>query len=271
MIDYNKVEESKYYLQNLGVGTIDFAIVLGTGLSKLVDIITVEIEIPYSEIPHFPVSTVESHQGKMIYGKCNDKNILILSGRFHFYEGYEMNEVTYYVHVLKSLKAKQLIITNASGGLNPHYRAGEIVVANDHINLFPFNPLRGKNDESFGVRFPDMMKAYPKEQIHKFKEAANATEIKVKEGVYLGWQGPSLETPAEYKMARILGADMIGMSSVPEVIAAKYCEIPVLMVSIVSNKCYPLSEIKETSVQDVIDQVNKSSDKLLAIIKAYVE
>lgn len=264
------IQETANYLRNRGVKNIDVAIVLGTGLTVLKDLLQTEEVIDYSDIPFFPVSTVESHAGKMFYGKFNDKDILIIAGRFHYYEGYEMDDVTYYVHVLKALNAKQLIITNAAGGLNPHFQSGDIVVVNDHINLFPVNPLRGRNDDHYGARFPDMMKVYQIELIEQFKAAAQQSNIGIKEGVYLGWQGPSLETPAEYKMARMLGADLVGMSSVPEAIVAKYCKIPLLMLSIVSNQCFPLSEIKEVTIEEIIHCVNASAEKLKGLLKAFL-
>lgn len=264
------IEETANYLRNRGVIDIDAAIVLGTGLTEIKDFIHSGVEIDYIDIPQFPVPTVESHDGKLFYGKFNDKHILIIAGRFHYYEGYDMDEVTYYVHVLKALNAKQLIITNAAGGLNPHFKSGDIVVVNDHINLFPVNPLRGRNDDHYGVRFPDMMQVYSTELILKFKEAAQQSNIDIKEGVYLGWQGPSLETPAEYKMIRSLGADLVGMSSVPEAIVAKYCKIPLLMISIVSNMCFPLSEIKEVTIEEIILNVKLSAEKLKEILKAFI-
>ena len=264
------IQETANYLRNRGVLNVDVAIVLGTGLTRIRDLIDIEAAIDYSDIPFFPVSTVESHAGKLFYGKHHNKNILIIAGRFHYYEGYEMDDVTYYVHVLKALNAKQLIITNAAGGLNPHFQRGDIVVVNDHINLFPFNPLRGRNDEQYGVRFPDMMNVYSKALIDQIKSAAQQSNISIKEGVYLGWQGPSLETPAEYKMARMLGADLVGMSSVPEAIVAKYCKIPLLMVSIVSNQCFPLSEIKEVTIEEIIHTVNESAEKLKELLKSFI-
>lgn len=264
------IQETATYLRNRGVFNVDAAIVLGTGLTAIKYLINTDVVIEYSDIPFFPIPTVESHVGKLIYGKYNNKDILIIAGRFHYYEGYEMDDVTYYVHVLKALNAKQLIITNAAGGLNPHFQSGDIVVVNDHINLFPVNPLRGRNDDHYGVRFPDMMQVYPTELIDQIKSAAQQSKIGLKEGVYLGWQGPSLETPAEYKMARMLGADLVGMSSVPEAIVAKYCKIPLLMVSIVSNQCFPISEIKEVTIEEIIQCVNVSAEKLKELLKAFL-
>jgi purine-nucleoside phosphorylase len=267
----SKVENSVAYLNAQGISEIDVAIVLGTGLSDLDAILSHRQIIAYRDIPEFPTTTVDSHKGLFIYGKYEGKRVVLLSGRFHYYEGFEMDEVTYYIHVLKALNVKELIITNASGGLNPHYTNGEIIMVNDHINLFPINPLRGQNDETLGVRFPDMLKTYPIALREKMQIAAATISYSLKQGVYLGWQGPTLETPAEYKMARMLGADVLGMSSVPEVIVAKYRSIPVLMLSTVSNECYPISKLKESTLDDIITIMNKSAAQLTKLIQQYLK
>jgi purine-nucleoside phosphorylase len=272
MQDINhKVEKSIAFLRSNGIYEVDVAIVLGTGLSDLDAILSHRQVIPYSSIPSFPTPTVDSHKGLFIYGIYEGKRVVLLSGRFHYYEGYEMDEVTYYVHVLKALSVKELIITNASGGLNPHFSNGEIIMVNDHINMFPANPLRGWNDDTLGVRFPDMLKTYPIELREKMQIAAATIGYSLKQGVYLGWQGPTLETPAEYKMARMLGADVLGMSSVPEVIVAKYRSIPVLMLSTVSNECFPISKLKETTLEEVIKIMNQSAAQMTKLIQQYLK
>jgi purine-nucleoside phosphorylase len=266
-----KIDASLAFLQSQNIENADIAVVLGTGLSGLEDILLDKTIVPYKDIPHFPVSTVEGHKGRLIFGTFEGKKIVLLSGRFHFYEGYSMSEVTYYIHVVKALGIGQLIITNAAGGLNPHYTVGDLVVVKDHINMFPINPLREISDSGLGDMFPDMMRAYDVSLRQKLKESAKNTGIAIREGVYLGWQGPSLETPAEYKMARNFGADVLGMSSIPEVIVARYRSIPVLMISVSSNACYPQSIIKETTLDEVIDVMNKSGSKLKELLTDYLK
>ena len=242
------------------------AIVLGTGMNPMIDMVEAAEFIDYKDIPHFPKSTVVSHRGKMVFGVLGGIEVVIVAGRFHYYEGYSMDEVTYYIHVLKALGVSLSIMTSASGGLNAHYSEGEIVLIKDHINLFSDNPLRGMNDEGMGPRFVDLMRAYPVEYRDKALDAADRLGIPLKEGVYLGWQGPSLETPAEYNMANMLGADLVGMSTIPEVIINKYRGIDTLAFTIVSNVCFPLSVLTETSVEEVIKNVNINAEKLQSII-----
>ena len=210
------------------------AIILGSGLGKLVDEITDKYEINYTDIPHFPVSTVEGHSGKLIFGKLGDKDIMAMQGRFHFYEGYSMKEVTFPVRVMRELGIKTLFVSNAAGGMNPDFEIGDLMIITDHINFFPEHPLRGKNIE-YGPRFPDMSEAYNKELIRKANEIAAEKGIKVQHGIYIGTQGPTYETPAEYKMFRILGADAVGMSTVPEVIVANHCGIRVFGISVITD------------------------------------
>ncbi len=269
-VDSEKVEEAVNFIRSVTDFIPDISITLGSGMNSLSKLLTSKTIIPYSDIPNFPVSTVPSHDGFLIFGELKGKNVVIVSGRFHYYEGYEMSDVTFYIHVLKSLGVKTSILTSASGGLNPHYKEGEIVVLTDHINLFSSHPLRGMNDESNGPRFPDMMKAYPEHLINSCINCAHDLGINIKKGVYLGWQGPTLETPAEYKMARLLGADLVGMSTVPEVIINKYCEIETLALSIVSNKCFPSSELTETTLEEVIETVNSNALRLQRIITSFL-
>ncbi|MBK8700377.1 MAG: purine-nucleoside phosphorylase [Saprospiraceae bacterium] len=266
-----KADLTTEYLRNRGVGTVDIAMVLGTGLSGIETMLKDKLIIDYSDIPLFPISTVEGHSGKLIYGRLGNKNLLLLSGRFHYYEGYGMEEVTYYIHVMATLGAKNLVMTNAAGGLNPRYHAGDLVLVRDHINLFPANPLRGTYDAELGPRFPDMLHAYPVTLRNSMKNTAAAMGIKLHEGVYLGWQGPSLETPAEYKMARMLGADLVGMSTVPEVIVAKYRNLDVLVLSIVSNICFPPSALKETTIEEVVKVMEASTEKVMRLLTAWID
>ena len=265
-----KYNESAEYIHNIIGLDVQIACVLGTGMSSLENLVSNKIEIPYEDIPYFPLSSVESHSGKIVAGKIGSKGVILLAGRFHYYEGYDMETITYYVHVLKSLGVQKMILTNAAGGLNPHFKEGDLVLVTDHINLFPVNPLRGQNDDEYGPRFPDMLYAYDRDLQTLAHKYSDRLSIPLKTGVYLGWQGPSLETPAEYKMARILGADLVGMSTVPEVIVAKYCGIKVAVFSIVSNACFPISNLKETTIDYVIDVVNKSAAKLITLISKMI-
>ena len=207
---------------------------LGTGLGQLASEITDAYEIPYNEIPNFPVSTVEGHSGKLIFGRLGGKDIMAMQGRFHFYEGYSMKEVTFPVRVMYELGIQTLFVSNAAGGMNPEFLIGDIMVITDHINLFPEHPLRGKNFPP-GPRFPDMHEAYDAQLVALADEIAAEKGIRLMHGVYVGVQGPTFETPAEYRMYRILGGDTIGMSTVPEVIVARHCGIRVFGMSIVTD------------------------------------
>ena len=267
---FDKIGEAFDYLVSNVTVHPHTAIVLGTGLGALSDRIKASIRIPYKSIPHFPVSTVESHKGELVFGKLAGKNVVAMSGRFHYYEGYSSQEITFPIRVFKALKVRNLIISNASGGINPHYHSGQVVALNDHINLMPEHPLRGKNDDRLGVRFPDMKCAYSEELLTIAREAADSIGYNLKEGVYVGFQGPSLETPAEYKFLNIIGGDMVGMSTVPEVIVAKHCEIPTLVLSLISNMCYPPDRIKETSLEDVIAVTNEASPMFCRLVEKII-
>lgn len=221
-------------------------IILGTGLGGLVKEITVEHAIPYNEIPNFPVSTVEGHSGKLIFGELGGKKVMAMQGRFHFYEGYNMHQITFPVRVMKSLGINVLVVSNASGGMNPNFEVGEIMIINDHINLFPSNPLIGKNIDSLGPRFLDMSEAYKKEYIQLAKDIAKENNIKVSEGVYAGLTGPCFETPAEYRYLWRMGADAVGMSTVPEVIVAKHSGM----------ECFGISIVTDLGVEGVVENVS---------------
>lgn len=244
------------------------AIVLGTGLS---DIIEKELQsIPYRSIPHFPSSTVVGHKGQLIIAKIGGKEVLVLSGRYHHYEGYSTAQVSFPVRVLKALGIQKLLITNVTGGLNADYDAGDVVFVEDHINLLPENPLRGLTDERLGIRFTDMLHAYDQNLLARAKDICASQNIPFKKGVYVCLQGPSLETRAEYKFLHIIGGDMVGMSTVPEVIVAKQCEIPTLVMSCISNVCYPIDRITETTVEEVIEVAKKASKKMGSILNELV-
>ena len=211
-----KIQETAAFLKGKMHTSPETAIILGTGLGSLANEITEKYEIKYEDIPNFPVSTVEGHSGKLIFGKLGNKEIMAMQGRFHYYEGYSMKEVTFPVRVMRELGIKTLFVSNASGGTNPEFEIGDLMIITDHINYFPEHPLRGKNIP-YGPRFPDMSEAYDKELIRKADAIAAEKGIKVQHGIYIGTQGPTFETPAEYKLFHILGADAVGMSTVPEV------------------------------------------------------
>ena len=267
---YHTIQDAVRYLKSQSTLSPRFGLILGTGLSGLADEITEATEIAYGDIPHFPVSTVQSHRGKLIFGKLAGIPIVAMAGRFHYYEGYSMEQVTFPVRVMKFLGIERLIISNASGSVNPAIEAGDIVFVRDHINFMADNPLRGHNDERLGPRFPDMLGTYDRQLNARAMQMARKMGIPAHEGIYLGLQGPNLETPAEYQFFHRIGADLVGMSTVPEVLVAKHMELPIFVVSVVSNKCYPLEDIKETSVEDVIAKVGETSPRLQALVKELI-
>jgi purine-nucleoside phosphorylase len=268
---YEQIQEARSFIQSLSSFAPKTGIILGTGLGKLTAEIEVSAEIPYATIPHFARSTVESHQGKLVLGMLNGQPVVVMAGRFHYYEGWNMKQVTFPVRVMHSLGIQNLIVTNVSGGVNPQYKAGDIVVVHDHINLLPEHPLRGENDERLGPRFPDMLNTYSPEMRAAAFEVAKEHQIRVQDGVYSALQGPNLETPAEYGMLRALGADCTGMSSVPEVLVAKHMNLPVMMLSMVSNVCWPRNAIRETSLEDVVAVANEAEPKLRTLIKGVLQ
>lgn len=267
---YDKIQEAAAFLKNRINHTIKSAVILGTGLGGFVDAVKTTIEIPYGDIPHFPVSTVQSHKGKMIIGKIKEKDIIVFAGRFHYYEGYDMKTLTLPVRVLAALGVENLFITNVSGGVNANFDAGDLVMITDHINMMPENPLRGQNDERLGPRFPDMKNTYSWEFQQKAAQIALEHKIFLKTGVYFCWQGPNLETPAEYEMIHRLGGDLVGMSTVPEVIVAKHSGLNIFGASIVSNVCYPIERIVETSVEDVIAVAKEGGKKLSLVLSELI-
>ncbi len=231
-----RINETADYIRGCVNGPMPrTAIILGTGLGALVDHIENKQYIPYSEIPNFPVSTVEGHSGNLIIGTLGGKAVMGMQGRFHYYEGYDMKQVTFPVRVMKALGVKTLFVSNAAGGMNPEFQIGEIMIINDHINLFPEHPLRGKNFPELGTRFPDMSEAYSKRLINQALEIAKEKGIRVKQGVYVGTQGPTFETPAEYRYFRRIGGDAVGMSTVPEVIVARHGGMEVFGVSVITD------------------------------------
>lgn len=230
-----KIKESADFIRSQVASVPDTAIILGTGLGALVDHISDKQFIPYTSIPNFPVSTVEGHSGNLIFGKLGSKPVMAMQGRFHYYEGYDMKQVTFPVRVMKALGIKTLFVSNAAGGMNKEFRVGDIMIITDHINMFPENPLRGKNHEELGPRFPAMTEAYSKKLIGLADEIATERGLRVMHGVYVGVPGPTFETPAEYEFFRIIGGDAVGMSTVPEVIVANHAGMRVFGVSVITD------------------------------------
>ncbi|MBI1805304.1 MAG: purine-nucleoside phosphorylase [Ignavibacteriae bacterium] len=251
----------------------EIGIILGTGLGGLVKEIRKETVLDYDDIPHFPVSTVESHHGKLIFGTLSGKNVVAMQGRFHYYEGYTMQQVTFPVRVMShkaGLGATTLLISNAAGGMNPRFRKGDLMIITDHINLQGDNPLIGPNDDDLGPRFPDMSEPYDHELISLAQRAARDLKIKVQHGVFVAVQGPNLETRAEYRFLRGIGADAVGMSTVPENIVANHMGMRVLGMSIITDECFP-DTLKPVTVEEVIAVANKAEPKLTAIMKELVK
>ena len=263
-----KIQETATYLKGKISTHPETAIILGTGLGSLVHEITDKYEIDYKDIPHFPLSTVEGHSGKLIFGKLGDKDIMAMQGRFHYYEGYSMKEVTFPVRVMHALGIKTLFVSNAAGGMNPDFEIGDLMVITDHINFFPEHPLRGKNIP-YGPRFPDMSEAYNKELINKADIIATEKGIKLQHGIYIGTQGPTFETPAEYKMFHILGADAVGMSTVPEVIVANHCGINVFGISVITDLGVE-GKIVEVSHEEVQKAADEAQPRMTTIMRELI-
>ena len=264
---YDQIQEAIAFIRKQSAFEPRTGIILGTGLGTLVEELDVKAEIPYRQIPHFVQSTVESHSGKLIFGALDGHPVVVMSGRFHYYEGWSMQQVSFPVRVLKFLGIERLAITNASGGVNPHFKGGDIVVVKDHINMLPEHPLRGENDERLGPRFPDMSQPYDPVLREKAMRIARLHGIRAFEGVYSALQGPNLETPAEYAMLRRWGSDCTGMSSLPEVLVARHMSLPVLMLSMVTNVAFPPAVIRETTVEEVIATARAAEPKLSLLVK----
>ncbi len=255
----------KYTKENYEVG-----IILGTGLGGLVKEIKIDHDIDYADLPHFPLSTVESHRGKLIFGTIADKKIVAMQGRFHYYEGYSMQQITYPVRVMKYLGVHTLLVSNACGGMNPVYRRGDVMLMVDHINLLGDNPLIGKNIDELGPRFPDMSEPYSKELLKIAEDVALENKIKVQKGVYVAVPGPNLETKAEYRFLRAIGADVVGMSTIPENIVANHMGMKVLGISIITDECFPDS-LKPADVNEIIKTAMEAEPKMTLIMKEVIK
>ena len=265
-------EAADYLRQRLSNFTPEFGIILGTGLGALVKDLTVHHTFPYAEIPNFPVSTVESHSGNLLAAELAGRKVLVMQGRFHYYEGYTMEQVVLPVRVMKLLGIQKLFVSNAAGGLHPDYAYSDLMLLEDHINLQPTNPLVGKNLNELGPRFPDMLEPYDATLLRQAEEAARSLGFadKVQRGVYASLPGPMLETPAEYRYLRTIGADAVGMSTVPEVIAAVHMGLPVLAISVITDLCSP-GKLKRVEIADILRVAADAEPHLTALLRAVIE
>ena len=266
---YEKIQETAQFLKGKMTSSPDTAIILGSGLGHLADDIDVEMEIAYKDIPNMPLSTVEGHSGKLLFGRLAGKEIMAMEGRFHYYEGYSMKEVTFPIRVMYELGIKKLFVSNAAGGMNPEFHVGDLMVIADHINMFPDNPLRGKNIPT-GPRFPSMHQAYDPEFIQIVDEASKQLGIKIFKGVYLGTQGPTFETPAEYRMFRGFGADAVGMSTVPEVIVAVHCGMRVFGISVITD-LGGFEDAQKVSHEEVQEAAATAQPRMTALMKELIK
>jgi purine-nucleoside phosphorylase len=264
-----QLKETVSYLQGRGITRPEVGIVLGTGLGKMVSKINEAVRIPYTEIPHFPEATVEFHHGNLVYGEVAGRKVLAMQGRFHYYEGYSMQQVTFPVRVMKRLGVRTLLLSNASGSMNPAFGKGSLVVLDDHINLQPANPLVGRNHDELGPRFPDMSRPYAPALNRKLHEIAGRLGIRLGEGVYAAVTGPNLETRAEYRYLRTIGADLVGMSTVPEVIVANHMGLPCAAVSVVTDECDP-DNLQPVSLQEIIQVAATADAKLSDLFEALI-
>lgn len=266
---FDKIQETTSFIQSKLASQPTVGIILGSGLGGLIDVVTKEVEIAYSDIPHFPVATVQGHAGKLVFGKLNGKDVMLMAGRFHYYEGYNMEEVTFPMRAMKALGVETLIISNAAGAMNANYSVGDLVIIKDHINLFPEHPLRGPNDERLGVRFLDMSEPYDLQLIEKAKSIAANKNLTVHTGVYVGLQGPTFETRAEYHWLHVIGGDVVGMSTVPEVIVARHGGMKVFAASVVTDLGIR-DELNTISHEEVLEAANAAAPKLAGLVAELV-
>lgn len=265
-----QVKETTAFLKEKGITAPKIGVILGTGLGDLVNEINVEISIDYKDIPNFPLATIEFHHGKLIYGKLGGKQVLAMQGRFHYYEGYTMQQVTFPVRVMKFLGVEQLLISNAAGGMNLDWQKGDLMLITDHINLQPENPLRGVNIPEFGPIFTDMSAPYSANLNSKLIDIAARESITLREGVYVAVAGPNLETRAEYRFLRNAGADVVGMSTVPEIIVANQMELPCCAVSVITDECDP-DNLHPVDIQDIINTAKTAEKRLIQLYKHLIK
>ena len=266
---WEQVQETVQYIKEKINFTPEYGIILGSGLGSFTHDIAIIHTLPYNEIPNFPISTVQGHKGALVFGTIDNKKVVAMQGRFHFYEGYTMKEVTFPVRVMKYLGVEKLIVSNASGGVNPNYEVGSIVILKDHINMMPEHPLRGTNDERFGPRFVNMSEPFSKKMMAKAKAIAAGLDIKVKDGIYMGLQGPTFETLAEYRMVKTLGADCVGMSTVPEVIVARHMDLETFGISVITDMGNE-DAIDTISHAEVLEAAEKAEPYVRKLIKELI-
>ncbi len=266
----NNYKETVNYLKGQGIDKPEIGIVLGTGLGKLINEINIIKSIDYFDIPNFPLSTVESHHGKLVYGKLKNKTVLAMQGRFHYYEGYSMQQITFPIRVMKLLGVKYLLLSNAAGAINLSFKKGTLMLIDDHINLQPDNPLRGKNHDEFGNRFPDMSQPYSELLNNKFIEIAKRENVVLNKGVYISVLGPNLETKAEYRYLKTIGGDAVGMSTVPEVLVSNHMNLPCLAVSVITDECDP-DNLHPVAIQEILAVAAKAEVKLTSLFVKLIE
>lgn len=267
---WEKVQQTVSYIKaETNNFTPEYGVILGSGLGSFTDDIDIAFTLPYTQIPNFPVSTVEGHKGALVFGTIGGKKVVAMQGRFHFYEGYDMKEVTFPVRVMKFIGVEKLVVSNASGGVKASYHVGSIVLINDHVNMMPEHPLRGKNDSRFGPRFVNMSEPYSRKMIAKTKEIAAALNIEVQDGVYMGLQGPTFETISEYRMVKAMGADCVGMSTVPEVIVARHMELETFGISVITDMGNE-ENIQSITHDEVLEAARKAEPMVRSLIKELI-
>ncbi|PIQ29391.1 MAG: purine-nucleoside phosphorylase [Bacteroidetes bacterium CG18_big_fil_WC_8_21_14_2_50_41_14] len=264
-----KINEAVAYLQKQGVGNPKIGIVLGTGLGGMVKNVVISHDIHYRDIPHFPESTVESHSGKLIFGSMNGKQVVVMNGRFHFYEGYSFDQITFGIRVMKLLGVDTLLVSNAAGAIDTTFKPASLMLIDDHINMLPGNPLVGKNLDELGTRFPDMSAPYDAGLMAKMEQIASEESIELNKGVYVAWIGPSLETRAEYRFIKTMGADAVGMSTVPEVIVARHMDMRVLAISVITDLCDP-DNLKPGNINDILANAARAEKDLVKLFTKLV-
>lgn len=265
-----KRKDALDYIQSKTEQRPNYMLILGTGLGQLADEMEIKSEISYAEIPHFPVSTVESHAGKLLFGILGGKEVVAMQGRFHYYEGYTMQQIAFPVRVLKANGADTLIVSNACGGMNPNYSRGDIMLINDHINFLGDNPLIGPSDDKLGPRFPDMSEPYTERLMEIAQTVALEESIQMHQGVYVAVSGPMLETKAEYRYLRLLGADVVGMSTVPEVITAVHMGMEVLGISVITDECFP-EALEPVNIEEILEAAGMAEPKMTKVIVRVLE
>ncbi|MBS1668383.1 MAG: purine-nucleoside phosphorylase [Bacteroidetes bacterium] len=265
MTDMNELKKARDFLISEGIDKPTVGVVLGTGLHQLIERMEITHTVPYSSIPHFPIATVEFHKGNLQYGNIGENKVLVMQGRFHSYEGYSMQQIVFPIRVMKMLGIQYLFLSNAAGGINPAFKKGDLVLIDDHINLQSGNPLTGKNFDELGDRFPDMSEPYSRSLSEKLFSKSKEMGLRLKQGVYAAVNGPNLETRAEYRYLRVIGADLVGMSTVPEVIAANQMHLPCAAISVITDECDP-DHLRPVNIAEIIAVAHKADEKLSGLL-----